>query len=214
MLSLVIPTIDEGENLKKLIPLVKDLCDEIVIVDDSSADDTVAVANEFGCHVIQRRKHLGYGTAVFEGVDASRHDIVAIMDADMSHPYQMLKAKSLIEDDLVDIIRFSRFLPGGGMEIKWRYAGYRLYNLIMSLILGVRIKDITGGFTIAKKACFDYNKTTNLEWSLEFIRVNRNKRIAEIPYFYSQRYSGKSKSGDMRRIVKYLIAALKLRITI
>ncbi|MFH1874288.1 MAG: glycosyltransferase [Pseudomonadota bacterium] len=214
MLSVIVPTVNEATNLKILLPQLKNECDEIVVVDDASTDETVQVANSFECKVIQRPGLLGCGTAVYDGVKAASHEVVAIMDADFSHPLKMLRCRSLVEQDLVDIIKFSRFAAGGGMEDKFRYYLFRIYNLIMSCILGVRSKEITGGFIISKKECFNYQKQGNTEWSLEYMRHNRFKRIAEIPYFYATRKTGTSKNTDLKRIFLYLISAIKFRFTI
>ncbi len=214
MLSVIVPTVNEAENLKLLLPDLKKSCDEIVLVDDASTDETVQIAKSFGCKVIQRPGLLGCGTAVYDGVTAASHDAVAIMDADFSHPLKMLSCRSLIEQDLVDIIKFSRFAAGGGMENKLRYYLFRIYNIMMSIILGVRSKEITGGFIISKKECFNYPKQGNTEWSLEYMRQNRHKRIAEIPYFYATRKQGVTKNTDINRIILYFISAIKFRFRI
>lgn len=214
MLSVILPTINEAENLRKLLPLLKPLAAEIIIVDDASQDDTVAVAKSFGCTVIERQRKMGCGSAIYEAVKIARHDVVATMDADFSHDPHMLACASMIENDMVDVIKFSRFMPGGGMEDSKRLFGIRVYNKMIGAVLGVRIADITGGFVLAKKSCFDHALTGNTDWMLGFMRMNRCKKIAEVPFFYATRTVGYSKNTDLARIVAYFLQAVRLRFII
>ena len=208
MLSMIIPTINERENLETLLPLLKPYAQEIIIVDDGSTDGTVEVARRYGCKTIERGRRLGVGSAVYEGVKQAKGDIVAVMDADRSHPTEVLKSIVLIELGLVDIIKFSRFIEGGRMEDKGRHFLMRYYNRFLARVAGVHTQDFTGGYLAAKKETFDYPQTAiHGEWNLEYMSYNRKKRVAEIPYLYRRRVSGKSNwSGkqDFKRIFHYL----------
>ena len=214
MLSVILPTINEAENLKKLLPMLKPLVAEMIIVDDASKDDTVAVAKSFGCKVIERPKKMGCGSAIYEAVKIASGDIVATMDADFSHDPHMLTCASLIESNMVDVIKFSRFMPGGGMENSRRLLGVRVYNKLIAAVLSLHIRDVTGGFVLARKSCFDHVLRGNTDWMLGFMRINRHKRIAEVPFFYATRTAGYSKNTDLARIGTYFWNALRLRLSI
>src|SRR5690349_18793546 len=121
MLSVIIPTINEEGNLATILPQLKKYADEIVIVDDGSTDGTLKISAEYGCKIVNRGKRMGVGSAVYDGVRAASHNIVAVMDADHSHPIEALKSSVLIEVGSVDIIKFSRFVAGGGMEDSFRH---------------------------------------------------------------------------------------------
>lgn len=216
MLSVIIPTINEGSNLKILLPKVKNNCDEIVIVDDGSVDDTLEIARKFGCIIIERGKRSGIGTAVHCGVKEAHGDIVAIMDGDDSHPVEALRSVNLIELDVVDIIKLSRFIPGGGMADKRRESLLGIYNKLFSLISFINVHDFTGGYVIAKKETFNFNSTAiNGEWVAEYMLHNRKRRIAEIPYVYKCRLKGQSKFAklkDIERVYRYIYYLIKYRI--
>ncbi len=148
MLSVVIPTLNEAKNLEILLPQIKNYCDEIILVDDGSIDDTIAVGKQNNCKIIERKTKFGVGSAVIDGANAAAGNIVAIVDGDLSHPVKVLKAVSLINDDLVDIIKYSRFISGGGMDNKLRWHLQGIYNRIINILSGTRVSD----FTIIKKS--------------------------------------------------------------
>ena len=205
---MIIPTVNERKNLETLLPLLKPYAQEIIIVDDGSTDGTVEVAKSYGCKTIERGRRLGVGSAVYEGVKQAKGDIVAVMDADLSHPTEVLKSIVLIELGIVDIIKFSRFIAGGGMEDNNRHFLMRYNNRFLATVAGVHTQDFTGGYLAAKKETFNYPQSAiHGEWNLEYMIYNRKKRIAEIPYLYRRRASGKSNwSGkqDFKRIFHYL----------
>ena len=89
-LSIVLPTLDESDGLKVLLPRLKAVFEtlgvrgEILIVDGGSKDDTVAVAQAHGAATM-RQKARGFGSALREGIAAARAPWVGVMDADGSH---------------------------------------------------------------------------------------------------------------------------------
>lgn len=208
MLSVIIPTINEEHNLRTILPLLKQYTDEIVIVDDGSTDNTLTVAGDFGCKVVNRKKKMGVGSAVYDGVHAALGDIIAIMDADHSHPIEALKSAVLIEIDAADIIKFSRFIAGGGMESRFRHFLMRYFNRLLAMLANVHTHEFTGGYIVAKRETFDYKKTAvHGEWNVEYMMHNRKKRIAEIPYTYRRRAHGCSNWNrwqDIARAFDYL----------
>lgn len=191
MLSVVIPTINEKENLALILPHLKHYAQEIVIVDDGSTDGTIELARQAGCKVIDRGRRMGVGSAVYDGVAAASGEIVAVMDADHSHPIEALRSVSLIEVDAVDIIKFSRFIAGGAMETHGRHFLMRYFNRFLAMVAGVHVQDFTGGYVLAKKETFDFATTAiQGEWNIEYMIHNRKRRIAEIPYLYRRRTIG------------------------
>ena len=156
MLTVVIPTLNESKNLEILLPQVKNYCGEIILVDDGSSDDTIETGKKFGCKIIERKTKFGVGSAVIDGARAATDDVVAIVDGDLSHPVELLKSVYLINENIVDIVKFSRFIAGGGMDNKLRWHLQGIYNRIINILAGTRVSDFTGGFLMAKKECFFY----------------------------------------------------------
>src|SRR5260370_21296727 len=95
-LSVVIPTYNERDQIESIVNQILSACAaravkaEVVIVDDNSPDGTGQRAEELArtrpVHVIHRASKLGLGSAVTEGIAAAAAEIVAVMDADLSHP--------------------------------------------------------------------------------------------------------------------------------
>ena len=102
-LSIILPTINESENLKKLIPeIVMELSDsnidnyEILILDDGSTDDTVSFIEQFNktnSNVIikNRISEPSLPMAIFDGIDQSKYEHVMWLDADGSMPAKTIR---------------------------------------------------------------------------------------------------------------------------
>src|ERR1041385_3692587 len=95
--SVVIPALNEQENLELLLPLIHDaikqlkLKSEVIVVDGGSRDESKAVAQKLGARVVNQRER-GYGGALLAGFAAAQAPYVVTMDADLSPPPEVLKA--------------------------------------------------------------------------------------------------------------------------
>ncbi len=95
-LSVVIPTYCESENLEPLVSRLHQaveragIWEEIIVVDDNSPDRTADVcqklAQRFPLRLILRERKDGLSSAVVQGIQLARGEIVVVMDADLSHP--------------------------------------------------------------------------------------------------------------------------------
>lgn len=83
--SVVIPAYNEAMSIGNVIANCKAFCDEIIVVDDGSTDDTAEIAKESRVLVIQNEKNLGVTRATQKGFEAAHGDIVVTMDADGQH---------------------------------------------------------------------------------------------------------------------------------
>lgn len=223
-ISIVIPTINEADNLRKLLPAFKEKLKqngikyEILIVDDMSNDGTPQVATSLGVKVLSRKKPDGVGGAVWEGARFSEGDAVVLMDADFSHPIESaIQLIRKMEDQSIspDIVKATRFVEGGGTES--RYMTTALFNLVARIVMklkGLKLSDVSGGFLIARRECFLYDQRfKDGRWILEFLFVNRHRKFAEMPYVYEKRVAGESKYANtkhLKRGIKYMIALLQL----
>ena len=127
--SVILPTYNERENL----PIIYYLIDkvfveakisyEVVIVDDSSPDNTLEVAEairdsygENHVKIVSRKGKLGLGTAYIAGLKAAKGDRVILMDADLSHhPKFIPQMIQLMDKTKVEIVTGTRYAPGGGV---------------------------------------------------------------------------------------------------
>jgi dolichol-phosphate mannosyltransferase len=164
-LSVVVPTYNEAENLPQLISVLLQLPVpelQIVVVDDNSPDGTGRIADELAAqyasrlHVFHRPGKQGFGRACLYGFAAALElgtQAIAQMDADFSHPPQKLP-ELLGALEHYDLALGSRYVPGGGLDEHWpawRRGLSAFGNHYARAILGMPIRDITGGFRVYRR---------------------------------------------------------------
>ncbi|MBW2992576.1 polyprenol monophosphomannose synthase [Candidatus Woesearchaeota archaeon] len=205
MISVVIPTYNEAENIAKLVKGIKNSLKnrkyEIIIVDDNSPDNTAKIAislkNKFPIKVI-KRKTRGLSSAVIAGFRFAKGDIIGVMDADLSHPQkkipELIKA---LEKQNYDLAIGSRHIKGGGVE-EWPF--YRKTMSKFATLLArplTNAKDPMSGFFFFKKKILKNVKLNPIGYKilLEILVKGKQKNIKEIPYIFRNRKIGKSKIG-------------------
>ncbi len=151
--AVVIPAYNEAERLNSLLPrLPRDLVDEVIVVSDGSDDGTPASVRRHGCVLIAKKTREGPGPAIRDALELARResfDIVCVMAANGKHdPAQVPDlVRPLVEHNL-DLVRGSRSLAGGTqVNMPWhRLLLIRLFTALVSLAVGQRVTDGTGGF--------------------------------------------------------------------
>ena len=207
MISVILPTYNEKENVKIIIPkLSKVIADEgikgeIVIVDDDSPDGTAEVAlgmaEKYPVRVHVRKNERGLATAVIKGFELARGDICVVMDADLSHPVNKIPDMIRpIRENKADVSVGSRHISGGSCE------GWPLLRRIISRGAGLLAKgvtnlsDPTSGFMAVKKSILNKIKLDPVGWKIVLeVVVKTNSRFTEIPIVFSDRQKGESKLG-------------------
>ena len=211
--TVIIPTYNEAENIRKLIPILLELSIEnlhILVVDDNSRDNTGKIADEFAgqtnrVKVLHRHGKLGLGTAYIQGfqiaLDAGS-DAVIQMDADFSHPPH--KIPELIEQIAhYDLVIGSRYVAGGNVDTEWaawRKALSAFGNTYARTILSIKTRDITGGFrifradTLRKMPIQDVRSNGYIyQVEMTYIASKMGFSIGEIPIYFAEREWGDSK---------------------
>jgi dolichol-phosphate mannosyltransferase len=162
--TFVIPTYNEAQNLPKLVNAVLSLpvTVNLLIVDDNSPDGTGDLAEQLKAQhpgriqVMHRKGKLGLGSAYIQGFQQAIRegsDFIGQMDADFSHPID--KIPVLMETlDCCDFVIGSRYVAGGKLDENWPFwrkwlSGFG--NFYARTILGLKIRDVTGGFRLLKK---------------------------------------------------------------
>ena len=228
----MIPTYNEKENIERLI---KDLFSlevgqdgnlEVVIVDDDSPDGTGTVCDQLSqefkgrVHVIHRKQKRGRGSAGIEGLKfcLSRDvDFIMEMDADFSHdPKYIPVFISLV--NYFDVVIGSRYVEGGAqLGREWhREITSLMANLIYRLILGMRIRDISGGFKCYRKETlamlnFDdfFSDGYSVGMEILYRLYKKDCSFVEIPVIFSNRQYGASKFN-----VKAAINAIRVALAL
>lgn len=212
-IAVVIPTYNERENLPKitaqLMALPLDL--RLLVIEDNSPDGTGKVADELTqqypgrVSVMHRTGKLGLGTAYISGFKqllTTDADAIGQMDADFSHPPEkLLEMITALQD--VDIAAGSRYIPGGSLDEKWpfwRKALSGFGNIYARTILGMSLKDVTGGFRLWKRQTLeafplDEIKANGYVFQVEMAYVAQKLgfRFKEIPIHFNERIYGQSK---------------------
>ncbi len=205
----VMGTIDEAANLRLLLPRLVPIVREIVIVDDASRDDTAAVARAHGAVVVERPERLGIGSVVYAAVARATQPVIATMDADVSHPPEILVAAYEGIAGGYDIVRFSRFAAGSTWDAPLaRRLAVRLFGAALATVSRLRLTDPTNGFMLARRACFDgptrFTNDPGEGWVAEFLARNRTRPMIELPYGHAARAHGRSRNGVGRELARAL----------
>ncbi len=213
-LSVVIPALNEAENLRSLLPLIQKVVSslnigaELIVVDGGSIDDTKSIVPALGGRVVEQVER-GYGGALLAGFAAARAPYVATMDADLSHPPDFLK-DFWLERQSCDVLIASRYVRGGRADMA---IGRRILSTILnrtySVVLGLKLRDVSSGFRMYEQkqiAALDLRARDFdvLEEILVKIHLNGG-HIKEVPFHYRVRQSGKSHA----KLIKFGWAYLK-----
>jgi len=209
MIAIVIPTLNEFDNLRRLLPLINyELVDnyKVIIVDDNSNDGTAELIKtiRYPIRLITRPQKMGYASAITKGIDAAIEegaDIIVTMDADLSHNPAYLK-EMIQSINSCDVIIGSRYNHGGIKDTRLaRLFISRVGNYVAEKALGIKVKDCTSGFRVYKSSIFKDNelyKIKSVEGYGYLIMITYNLckhsfKVKEFPIVFEDRYNGKSK---------------------
>lgn len=207
----IIPTYNEIDNIEKVICLILNLNDniDILIVDDNSPDGTSVLVKSLieknnRVNLLERKSKLGLGSAYILGFKwalVKKYAFVIQMDADLSHNPNDIN-EFIKESDCYDLIIGSRYINGISI-VNWPLSRLILSyfaNLYARVIIGVPIKDLTGGFkcissNVLNSINLDDIKSEGYSFQIElnFLAWNNNFKIKEIPIIFTDRAHGNSK---------------------
>ncbi|NTW44062.1 MAG: polyprenol monophosphomannose synthase [Anaerolineaceae bacterium] len=211
--TIVIPTYNEAENLPKIVEAVFALPIDIdiLVVDDNSPDGTGDIAEKLKTEtkgkvqVMHRKGKLGLGSAYIQGFhQAIRNgaDIIGQMDADFSHPIE--KLPEMIQTlNSCDFVLGSRYVKGGSLDEKWpawRKGLSGFGNFDARTILGMKIRDVTGGFRLWRKETLNAMPLERVrsngyifQVEMGYVASRLGFKCKEIPIHFADRRWGVSK---------------------
>ena len=217
--SIILPTYNERNNIEKLIlELIKINSEfEIIIIDDNSPDGTGKIIDKLkktysNIKVIHRKKRLGLSSAIIQGFKVANGNIIGVMDADLSHPTNIInKMINYIEKNKTNFVIGSRLIKGGRVK-NWPFSR-KIISIIATIMakLLTNVKDPMSGFFFLKKEVINNIKFTSQGYKicLEILVKGKYDEIIEIPYVFNNRKYGKSKL-NVNEYKKYLIDWIKL----
>ncbi len=209
MLSLVLPTFNEAENIPVLVPKVLEVLKgrkaEIIIVDDNSPDRTWEVARELGkthaeVRVIRRIGRRGLSSAVIEGFLAATGDVLMVMDADGQHDLHLLPKLADAVEKGSDVAIGSRYVSGGSVG-EWderRFALSRMATNLAKRLCKVQVADPMSGFFALNRKTFEAALPTlnpkGFKILLDLlVHAPAGTTATEVPFTFSKRLHGESK---------------------
>lgn len=210
----VIPTFNEAENIRVIVEQLLSLDVpnlSILFVDDSSPDGTGEIADglthEFPGRIVvaHRQGKLGLGTAYVAGFKIaleSGASYIVQMDCDLSHP--TAEVPRMVEAlQHSDVVMGTRYSEGGDVDPNWNISRVLLSkwaNFGIRMILGLRVRDVTGGFKAYRRHALetiDLDSLTITGFGFQAEVAYRTQReglkTSEHPYTFMERTAGKSK---------------------
>jgi dolichol-phosphate mannosyltransferase len=207
-----LPTYNERENLEPMLRALDGVLgpdDRVLVIDDDSPDGTGELADRLAAElgfldVLHRPEKEGLGPAYLAGfrlaLDAGAELIVEI-DCDFSHDPLDLP-RLLTAADEADVVLGSRYVPGGGIE-NWglvRRAISAGGSLYARLLLGLPVRDLTGGFKVFRRAVLEAipldrvrSRGYAFQIELTYRALRRGFRVEEVPIRFADRAVGGSK---------------------
>jgi dolichol-phosphate mannosyltransferase len=213
-----LPTYNERENLEAMVRALGEVLGHdgrVLVIDDSSPDGTGELADRLArelalVNVLHRTRKEGLGPAYLAGFRralADGADLVLEMDCDFSHDPADVP-RFLAAAETADLVLGSRYVPGGSVG-NWGF-GRRVVSaggsLYARLLLGLRVRDLTGGFKCYRRAVLeqidlDAISSRGYAFQIEttYRAIRAGFRVVEIPISFVDRAVGGSKMS--RRIV-------------
>lgn len=199
-ISVVIPTLNEAENLPHVLPRIPAWIHEVLLVDGHSVDNTVQVARELypDIRILQQTKR-GKGDALRCGFEAAIGDIVVMLDADGSTDPAEIPV--FIEALLggADFAKGSRFMQGGGTADMpfHRRLGNLAFVLLVRLFFGGRYSDLCYGYNAFwVHVLASINLDTDgfeIETKMNVQVLREGFQVVEVPSFEAPRVNGEGR---------------------
>ncbi len=223
---MITPTYNEAENIPVLIERIhaslQDVTHEIIVADDNSPDGTWQAADEIARSdpsvVVLRRFHdHGLSAAVLDGMAAARGAFIAVIDADLQHDETKLpEMLALAQSGDTDVVVGSREMDDGGYG-EWstqrRFVSW-VASAIAKVFLMVPTSDPMSGFFLMSRDTYEASAADinprGFKILLEFIGRNKNLRVVDVGYEFSNREHGETKLN--RSVIRsYLLGVAELR---
>ena len=212
-LTVIIPAYNEGDAISTVIGKVKELRSdaEVLVVDDGSSDNTMAVARAAGARVIRHPYNKGNGAAVKTGLRNAQGEVVLLLDADGQHPPEDIE-RVLADIGEYDLVVGARTRDS---ESAWiRDFGNSIFNNLATYLSGRKIPDLTSGFRAVKRDMimefihllpnlYSYPTTS----TLAFLKAGYNVQFVPIR---ARKGTGRSNTKIVRDGIRAVVIILRM----
>lgn len=223
-ISILIPTLNEIKNIREVLGRTIEVLDssrttyEIIVIDDSSCDDTVKAAEVLlnakrkGMVIQKTSKPVSLSSSIVYGIKQAKGEFVVIMDADGSHPPELILNFIEAINSGYDLVVASRYVKGGGFADEFP-AGRKIMSIIGCMVgrLLTDIRDNTSGFFCIRKSALEGMplKPRGFKIGLEIFVKASYRSYKEIPYIFINRKKGKSKLS-LKTLIDYFQQVISL----
>lgn len=231
MLSLVIPTYKERDNIENIVNILTGLLDaaipnnyELIVVDDDSPDLTWQVAQSLipnypQLRVMRRQEERGLSSAVIRGWQAATGRVLGVIDGDLQHPPEVLLQLLHKIEAGADLALASRHVDGGGVS-SWsvvrRFLSRGAQVLGLIILPGVlgRVTDPMSGYFMVRRSAIAGATMNPVGYKilLEVIGRGNVREIAEVGYVFRERTEGESKV-TWKQYIEYIQHLIRLRVS-
>ncbi|ADI62823.1 glycosyltransferase [Trichormus azollae] len=231
LLSLVIPTYKERNNIENIVNILSRLLDEaipgnyeLIIVDDDSPDLTWELAQSLlpdypQLRVMRRQEEWGLSSAVIRGWQVATGRILGVIDGDLQHPPEVLIQLLQKIEEGADLALASRHVDGGGVS-SWtiirRFLSRGAQVLGLIILPGVlgRVTDPMSGYFMVRRSAIAGATMNPVGYKilLEVIGRGQVREIAEAGYIFRERTEGESKV-TWKQYVEYIQHLIRLRVS-
>jgi glycosyltransferase involved in cell wall biosynthesis len=219
----VMPAYNAALTLERTyLDIPHDLVDHVILVDDVSRDDTIAIARRLGLKVIAHRQNLGYGgnqKTCYDAALAEGADVVVMLHPD--YQYDATRIPDLVAPILAgdaDLMLGSRFLGdplAGGMP-RWKYLSNRFLTILENRAFGLHLSEYHTGLRAYSRHLLEtipYRLNSNdfvfdQELIAQVVAVGMSGRVGEIGV--PTRYFAEASSVGFRRSVVYGLSTLRV----
>jgi dolichol-phosphate mannosyltransferase len=207
--TICLPTYNERENVDRMVRSLHALGVHVLVIDDGSPDGTGDIADELarqldGVSVLHRPRKEGLGPAYVAGFRRALADgaeLILEMDCDFSHdPADVPRLLAAAEH--ADLVLGSRYVQGGGTR-NWGFLRRfvsRGGSLYAQMLLGLRVRDVTGGFKCYRRAVLEvlpldeiHSKGYAFQIETTYRAARKGFHVREVPITFVDREQGGSK---------------------
>lgn len=216
--SVVIPAKNEARNIGWVLERMPSFVDEVIVVDGLSTDGTLEIAKMIAPDVVViHEMRPGKGAALRAGFEAARGDYVVMIDADGSMDPAEIESFVELLDQGYELVKGSRFLPGGGTtDITWvRGFGNARLRDVANFLYGTDYTELCYGYVaFHRKALYSLELDADgfeIETQIVTRAIRRGLNIAEMPSNESPRRYGESNLNAFRDGIRVLRTLLRER---
>ncbi len=220
-ITVVLPAYNAARTLEQTYyEIPKDIVDDIILVDDKSSDDTVAIAKRLNITTIIHPANRGYGgnqKTCYAAALERQADIIIMLHPDYQYTPKLIPAMAyLLVSGEYDVVLGSRILGGkalqGGMPL-YKYISNRILTFIQNLLTGVKLSEYHTGYRGSKKEVLQsipfQNNSDDFVFDNELLLqiLYRGYRVGEITC--PARYFPEASSIDFKRSIRYGLGCIK-----